>query len=160
MMRPLVSRRIRLLRGLAFPRFVLPGLMLPGLMLSGLVLSGLVLLGLSLPLTASAEDVLIELDDCLDPAHGTYGNRSGEPFSRHSCSGATEGYALDGMDGEGEWLEIWSLFFPDGICFVDSLKSAGEWDKTRGYLVEWVLEEQDEVVEADSLQTVEGSGIS
>jgi hypothetical protein len=52
----------------------------------------------------------------------------GIPIAWTYCSGASGGKALDGLDIQGEWIEL-VLDTPDAGSFTDSLRSAGLLDE-------------------------------
>ena len=70
---------------------------------------------------ASAQDILLEAEDFT----ASY-NEGGNPILRVSCSGASGGLALEGLDYPGDWIEL-SLTIWNG-SFTDTIRSAGLLD--------------------------------
>ena len=82
-----------------------------------LLLAGLVLL-LS---TSGAQAIIIEAESFV-ASH----NAGGSTITVVSCSGASGGYAVEGFDTPGDWIEM-ILNVPEIYGYADSLRSAGEY---------------------------------
>ncbi len=76
-------------------------------------------LGAAAPAAARAGTVRVEAEDMV-----AAGNLGGDDIRITTCSAASQGLAVDGLDREGEWLRV-PLVLEEGGCLVDSLRSAG-----------------------------------
>lgn len=76
-----------------------------------------------------------------------------------SCSAASGGYAVDGLDREGEWIQL-ALELSEGLCFVDSLRSAGSLGTVRTYAIHIERASPSYLWAADTVSTIPGSGIT
>ena len=80
------------------------------------------LLGLVLLLASSqAHALLIEAETFV----ASY-NAGGDPIVVVSCSAASGGYAVEGFDSPGDWIEL-VLNVPATYGYADSLRSAGNF---------------------------------
>jgi hypothetical protein len=80
-----------------------------------------VMLGLALLVAAAAQAaVLVEAENYV----ASY-NTGGIGIQIVACSGASGGYAVEGVDVPGEWIEI-PVTVPEIYGYADTLRSAGE----------------------------------
>jgi len=84
-------------------------------------------------------------------------NISGLDIAVRGCSAASGGQAVDGLDIEGEWIQI-PLELTEGMCFTDSLRSAGDVGSIRSFAIH--IEANSSVWAADTVTTIPGSGIT
>jgi hypothetical protein len=104
--------------------------------------------------TASSETLRLEAEDYI-ASH----NISGGDIYIRGCSAASEGYAVDGLDREGEWIQL-ALELPEGFCFVDSVRSAGSLGTIRRYAIHFESISPVLLWATDSVTTPPGSGIT
>ena len=72
---------------------------------------------------ASAAPIIVEAEDYVS-SH----NEGGEPITVTSCGGASGGYAVEGYDSTGDWIELRVTLAVAGT-YEDILRSAGElWE--------------------------------
>lgn len=83
----------------------------------------------------------------------------GNPIAIVTCSGASGGLGVDAMDTPAEWVS-WNVPILDPICFVDSLRSAGNLKDVRLYNLQVLRVGEDEPLFQDLLETPPGLGIS
>lgn len=83
----------------------------------------------------------------------------GIPIQIHACNGASQGYAIDGLDLGSEWI-AWDISLPARFCFVDSLRSAGTVKQVRTYRTTIERLPSGEIMDADTVVTLPGAGIS
>ncbi len=76
-----------------------------------------------------------------------------------SCSAASGGYAVDGLDREGEWIQL-ALELPESFCFFDSVRSAGSLGRIRRYAIQFESISPVLLWATDSVTTPPGSGIT
>jgi hypothetical protein len=86
-------------------------------------------------------------------------NAGGDPILKASCTSASGGYAVDGVDADGEWIEI-AFQIWESTCFTDSLRSAADVSFVRTYAVEIFRASDHSLVSGDTLTTLPGAGIS
>jgi len=103
---------------------------------------------------ASSETLRLEAENYID----SYNISGGDVYIR-ACSAASEGYAVDGLDREGEWIQL-ALELSEGFCFVDSVRSAGSLGTIRRYSIHFESTSPAYLWAADSVTTVPGSGIT
>lgn len=72
-----------------------------------------------LPVCIYAHDITIEAEDYTNSF-----NTGGAIIEVVGCSGASGGYAVEGFDSPGEWLEF-TLTTPEPGAYGDTLRSAG-----------------------------------
>lgn len=85
-----------------------------------MVKSLLVLLALFLvPASSYAHDIALEAEDYTNSF-----NTGGEAIYTTACSGASGGYAVEGFDFPGDWIEV-SLTISELGAYADTLRSAG-----------------------------------
>lgn len=83
----------------------------------------------------------------------------GVPIGIVSCSAASGFRAVDGLDVDGEWLQLqFTLDAP--ACFVDSVRSAGAAGVVRKFAISLDPVPAGESGAADTLTTVPGAGIT
>ena len=118
----------------------------------------LVTMGISLSLTvvqvASSETLRLEAEDYVD----SYDVGGGSIYIR-LCAAASQGLAVDGLDREGEWIQV-ALELTEGFCFVDSLRSAGSLGTVRMFSVRFERTSPSFLWAEDNLTTVPGAGIT
>jgi hypothetical protein len=85
------------------------------------LLKSLVVLLVLILLSASiyAHEITLEAED-----YTSSFNTGGESIYVTACSGASGGYAVEGFDSPGEWIEI-TLTTPELGAYADTLRSAG-----------------------------------
>jgi hypothetical protein len=77
----------------------------------------------------------------------------------HDCSEASGGLALDGMDCDGEWIELHLVLYR-GLALHCGVRSAGSIGCTRTFGVRFLLDDESEaLVAADTLTTPQGTGV-
>ncbi len=118
---------------------------------------GILLLGLSLALlpgmAASQGEARLEAEDFVaKDEHGAI------PIQIKVCSGASQGLAVDGLDVAGEWI-AWEISLVERYCFRDSLRSAGSVKAVRTFITQFERMPYEEIVDADTVVTLPGSGI-
>jgi hypothetical protein len=69
--------------------------------------------------TAASASVLVEAESFV----ASY-NAGGTSIYVVSCSGASGGYAVEGFDTDGEWIEM-MVTIPETYGYADSMRSAG-----------------------------------
>jgi hypothetical protein len=109
---------------------------------------------LSVVQVASSETLRLEAEDLID-SH----NISGGDIYIRGCSAASEGYAVDGLDREGEWIQL-ALDLTEGFCFVDSVRSAGSLGTVRTYSIHFEKTSTANLWAADTVTTLPGAGIT
>lgn len=78
------------------------------------------LVGLALLLSASASQaIIVEAESYVDRY-----NAGGDTIYVVPCSGASGGFAVEGFDAVGDWIEV-VLDAPETYIYTDSLRSAG-----------------------------------
>jgi len=116
-------------------------------MLVGLLLSGAA--------PSLADDIRLEED-----AVQSYGNIAGHQIEVKSCDGAENGLAVYGVDTAGEWVS-YGFSLDASICFVDSLRSAGDDREYRELQIEYFLDPDfTNPVAVDGFASAEGRGMS
>ncbi len=108
---------------------------------------------LSLPGISGGEGFRIEAE-----TYSNYGNISGQGIAQHSCSGASNGYGVNGVDIAGEWIS-WQVTFDQRFCCTDSLRSAGSNGFVRQFDLIFQRADGGEIVCTDSFYTPPGSGV-
>jgi len=79
-----------------------------------------VLLALTLlPASIYAHDIALEAED-----YTSSFNAGGEVIYTTACAGASGGYAVEGFDSPGDWIEV-TLTTPELGAYADTLRSAG-----------------------------------
>lgn len=82
-----------------------------------------IILGLALlAATAAPAAILVEAENFV----ASY-NAGGSSIAWVSCSGASGGRAVEGVDTVGDWIEI-MVTVAETYGYADSLRSAGEYD--------------------------------
>ena len=90
----------------------------------GVILASLlVLLSMATPTSAR---VLVEAENFVN----SY-NAGGDEIIVVTCSAASGGFAVEGFDAPGDWIEI-GVTVPETYLYVDSLRSAGDLDVQSG----------------------------
>ena len=74
------------------------------------------------------------------------------------CNGALRGFAVNGIDAYGEYIDL-TLRLTQDVSFTDSLRSAGEAGFVRQYAVLFLDSFDETVVAADTLTTIPGLGL-
>ena len=83
----------------------------------------------------------------------------GLEIKSHDCSEASGGLALDGMDCDGEWIELHLVLYRS-LSLQCRVRSAGSIGSTRTFGVRFLLDDVSEVlVAADTLTTPQGTGV-
>lgn len=77
----------------------------------------------------------------------------------HTCGSASRGFALGGLDAEGDWAEF-RLELAETWCFVDSLRGAGLVSGTWQYRLVVYPDTSDTPVIDESYPAVPGTGIA
>ncbi len=72
-----------------------------------------------LPACSYAHDIVVEAEDYVN----SY-DTGGTAIYVTACSGASGGYAVEGFDSPGEWIEV-TLAIPEVGSYADTLRSAG-----------------------------------
>src|SRR5512140_249000 len=80
------------------------------------------------------------------------------PIGVAHCDGALKGLAVTGMDAAGEWVQV-PLRLSGDATFTDSLRSAGEVDYVRHFVVQFVDAFTQEPILEDTLTTIPGLGV-
>jgi hypothetical protein len=111
-----------------------------------------IVLSLTTVQTAFSQTMRLEAENYID----SY-NIDGADIYIRGCSAASEGLAVDGLDREGEWIQL-ALVLTEGFCFVDSVRSAGSLGAVRTYSIQF--EKTAVLWAADTLTTVPGAGIT
>ena len=103
-----------------------------------------------------AQGILLEAEDFF-----TYGNIPGgyRPIRVVSCSAASGGYGVDGIDVDGEYIK-WKLELETSFCFVDSLRSAQTDGETRTFAITFEPEALAGTSASDTLTTLPGRGVT
>jgi hypothetical protein len=71
--------------------------------------------------TAGSASILVEAESFV----ASY-NAGGNSIAIQSCSGASGGYAVEGFDFVGDWIEM-MVTIPETYSYADSMRSAGEY---------------------------------
>ncbi len=98
----------------------------------------IILLLLALPvLRANAEIIKIEAEDFFN-----YGQIEGcgQPITAHACEGASGGMAADGVDCDGEWIEL-HLTVAVADSFFLGLRSAGVAGDVRTFRFDFLADD-------------------
>lgn len=103
---------------------------------------------------SSQGEIRLEAEDYISKQD--YG---GIPIQIHACNGASQGLAIDGLDIGNEWL-AWEISLSERFCFIDSLRSAGAVKQVRTYRTTFERLPSEEIVDADTVVTLPGAGIS
>lgn len=74
-----------------------------------------------LPACVSAHDITVEAED-----YTAFYDAGGSLINTTLCSGASGGYAVEGFDAAGDWIEV-TLTTPELGAYADTLRSAGEY---------------------------------
>ena len=82
----------------------------------------------------------------------------GAPIEPVTCRGASGGMSLQGFDAAGEWVEF-ALELPFTGTVRDSVRSAGNFEVRRTFVVEFRAEGNPRLLAADTLITRPGSGL-
>jgi len=101
---------------------------------------------------ALAEDIRLEAENLLD-SH----NLGGTPIITKSCSAASGGLAMDGLDLDGEWLEF-QLTVQEPLPFLVSVRSAGSTNLVRHFRVLFFAVDPESSEIQDEVSTGPGSG--
>ena len=72
-----------------------------------------------LPASSYAHEIALEAEDYT----GSF-NTGGESIYVTACAGASGGYAVEGFDSPGDWIEV-TLTTPQLGAYADTLRSAG-----------------------------------
>jgi hypothetical protein len=115
----------------------------------------LIILGLgALSADLAAADVTLEAE-ALRNAH----NIGNGDITIAPCAAASGHYAIDGLDYQGEWIEL-SLLILEEQCFYVAVRSAGLLGVIRDFAVEFIPEAPATSSGTDSLTTIPGGGIT
>jgi hypothetical protein len=74
---------------------------------------------LLVPVCLFAHDITVEAEN-----YATYYNLGGGSIYITACSAASGGYAVEGFDYPGDWIEV-TVNVPNAGAFADTLRSAG-----------------------------------
>ena len=99
-----------------------------------------------------AETLTIEAE-----AYSGSSDVGGDPIHVTSCTGASGGLAVDGLDTAGEAL-AWQFELDREFSFIDSLRTAGDSGSVRVFAVGFTPEWIGDPLPVDT-ETTEGSGI-
>jgi len=102
---------------------------------------------------ASSEEVRLEAEELF-----TYGNIGQSLIGVVSCSDASGGHAIGGVDVPGEWI-AWQVALQERTCFVDSLRTAGGDGIKREWAVLYIPDPPAETAAGDSTWTMPGGGV-
>jgi len=84
----------------------------------------------------------------------------GYPVVRWACSQASGGYAVEGIDCDGEWIKI-HLSMSSRLTFYTALRSAGEEGYVRHFGIRYSFDNTEETPLADlSFVTLPGGGVT
>jgi hypothetical protein len=86
-------------------------------------------------------------------------NLGGYAISVVSCSGASGGLAVNGLDNPGEWIEF-RLELAAATAFIDSLHSAGLVGEIRHFAVQFLTGDDPTGAPGDTVTTGPGRGFS
>jgi hypothetical protein len=88
-------------------------------------------------------------------------NSTRDPIARVSCSDASGSKAVDGVDGDGDWIQI-PFEIRQRVCFTDSLRCGGALALRRTFAIDYYRQVQDDtgaLVASDSVAMIPGNGI-
>ena len=113
-----------------------------------------IILGLgALIVSPATADITLEAESLRD-AH----NIGNGAITVAYCAAASGHYAIDGLDYQGEWIEL-SLLILEEQCFYVAVRSAGLLGVIRDFAVEFIPEASASSG-TDSLSTIPGGGIT
>jgi hypothetical protein len=112
-----------------------------------------VVLGMAHQQAGAAETIRLEAEDFV-ASHDVGGIR----IYARSCTAASQGLAVDGLDMEGEWMEL-RLELASPTAFLHGLQTAGDVGLTRTFAVDFRPQSDQGTSLTDTLTTIPGSGI-
>lgn len=119
-----------------------------------IVLACVIVVLLAAPAPCPAAGFRIEAESMID-AH----DEGGIPIALVSCSYASGGVAVSGLDSPGDWIEF-RLELRTAISFVDSLRSAGLKGEQRTFSVLFVAAGDPVGAPGDTVTSGPGLGFS
>ncbi len=83
----------------------------------------------------------------------------GLDIARVSCSEASGGYGVDGVDCDGEWIKL-HLSLSSVTMFFTALRSAGAIGYVRTFRIDYLSDPEETPIASVTLVTVPGSGVT